>query len=92
MSNEWLVGWLFLRIYVALAIFQPYRDWKQEITNLWNRSGEAGNRTLAACSTSQELNHYATADRVQWMEFEGILYCACPSVFKSLTLIKTFEP
>ena len=29
----WLVGWLVvLRIYVALAVFQPYRD--LEITNL----------------------------------------------------------
>ena len=40
--------------FVALTIFQPYRDleagdnhiatWKQEITNLWNRSDETGNR------------------------------------------------
>ena len=34
-----------LRIYAILAIFQPYHNWKQEISNLWNCSGEAGNRT-----------------------------------------------
>ena len=34
-----------LRIYVASAAFQPYCDLKQEIVNLSNSSGEAGNRT-----------------------------------------------
>ena len=29
--------------------------------NFWDRSGENGNRTLAACSASQELNHYTIA-------------------------------
>ena len=31
---DWLVGWLFFRINVDLAIVQLYLDWKQEITNL----------------------------------------------------------
>ena len=45
--NYKLIGSLVvLSIYVALAVFQPYRDLKQEITNLWNRSGETGNRSL----------------------------------------------
>ena len=31
----WLIGWLgFFMIYVALAIFQPYRDLEAEINNL----------------------------------------------------------
>ena len=45
----WLVarGWLDVsRIYVALAIFQPYRDLEVgDTTSLWTRSGETGNRT-----------------------------------------------
>ena len=32
-------------IYVALTIFQWYRDLEQEMTSLWYRGGEAGNRT-----------------------------------------------
>ena len=35
-----------LRIYVALAVFSHIATWKQEITNLWNSSGETGNWTL----------------------------------------------
>ena len=28
-SDPWMVGWLVvLRIYVALAVFQPYREWE----------------------------------------------------------------
>ena len=34
-GGGWLVGWLVvMRIYVALAIFQAYRDLEQELTNL----------------------------------------------------------
>ena len=40
--HSWLVA---LRIYIAWAIFQPYRNSKQEITNLWNCSGETRNLT-----------------------------------------------
>ena len=38
---------VLLRIYVALAIFQPYRDLEagDNLTYLWNSSGETGNRT-----------------------------------------------
>ena len=57
-----LIGWLVFRIYVVLAIFQPYRDLEagDNKTNLWNFSGEAGNRT-PSCSACQKLNHYTTA-------------------------------
>ena len=46
-SQIWLLG-LVLRIYVAISIFQPYRD-------LEARDNQS------SCSTSQELNHYTTA-------------------------------
>ena len=55
-----MVCWfVVLRIYIALAIFQPH-CYSEKGANLWNRSGVAGNRTQAACSARQELNHYTT--------------------------------
>ena len=39
------------------------------MTNLWNRSGETGNRTRTSCSSSQELDRYATA--APWEEREN---------------------
>ena len=58
---DWLVVWLVvLRIYVALALFQPYRDLEAG-DNQSLKSGKAGNRTRTSCSASQELNHSATA-------------------------------
>ena len=42
-------------------ISAPYCDLKQEIYNLWNHSGDTGNRTPNLCSTSQEFYHYTTA-------------------------------
>ena len=41
--------------------FRHIATWKQEITNLWNSSGETGNRTRTHCSASQELNHSTIA-------------------------------
>ena len=50
-----LCGWfVVLRIYVVLAIFQPYRDLEAGD----NRSSETGSRTRTSCSRSQELNQY----------------------------------
>ena len=41
--------------------FSHIATWKQEITNMWNRSGETGSRTRTSCSAIQELSHYTTA-------------------------------
>ena len=57
-----LVGWLVvLMIYVALAVFRPYRDLEagdnQYLKFKW-RGGESNPRT--SCFATQELNHSAT--------------------------------
>ena len=50
---DWLV---VLRIYVALAIFQPYRDLEAgEIV-----AARLGIEPRTNCSESQEFNHYTT--------------------------------
>ena len=40
------VGWLYWGFTSLQRYFNHIATWKQEITNLWNSSGEAGNRTL----------------------------------------------
>ena len=58
-----LVGWLVvLRIYVDLAIFQPYFDLEAgENQSLTIRVARPGIEPWSSCSASQELNHSATA-------------------------------
>ena len=62
MSVGWFVGWLVvLRIYVALAIFQPYRDLEAgDNQSLKIQVARPGIEPLSSCSASQELNHSAT--------------------------------
>ena len=58
-----LVGWLVvLRIYVVLAVFQSYRDFEAG-DNPYQKIQVArpGIEPQSSCSTSQELNHWATA-------------------------------
>ena len=54
-----IFGWLLVvfRIYVASAVFQPYR----ELEAGDNQSLEFEWRDQASCSASQKLNHSATA-------------------------------
>ena len=62
-SRTWLVGWLvILRIYVALAVFQPYRDLEGgDNQSLKIQVAGPGIEPRTSCSASQELNHSATA-------------------------------
>ena len=58
----WLVGWLFLRINVDLAIFQPYLDLEAgDNQSLKIQVARPGIEPRSSCSASQELNHSATA-------------------------------
>ena len=58
-----LAGWLVvLRIYVASAVFQPYRDLKSgDNQSLKIRVARPGIEPRSSCSASQKLNHSATA-------------------------------
>ena len=58
-----LVGWLDeLRIYVALAVFQPYLDLEAgDNQSLKIQVARPGIEPRSSCSASQELNHSATA-------------------------------
>ena len=61
--NEKSIGWLVvLRIYVALAVFQPYRDLeagnKQSLKIQVTRPGI---EPRISCSVCQKLNHSTTA-------------------------------
>ena len=57
-----LFGWLFLRINVDLAIFQPYLDLEAgDNQSLKIQVARLGIETRSSCSASQELNHSATA-------------------------------
>ena len=38
-------GWLFWGFTSLQQFFSHIATWNQEITNLWNRSGETGNQT-----------------------------------------------
>ena len=51
-----------LRIYVALAVFQPYRDLEAgDNQSLKIQVARRGIEPRTSCSASQELNHSATA-------------------------------
>ena len=57
-----LVWFGFLRIYVDLAIFQPYLDLEAgDNQSLKIRVARPGIEPQSSCSASQELNHSATA-------------------------------
>ena len=58
-----LVGWLVvLRIYVASAVFQPYRDLEVgDNQSLKIQVAKPAIEPRSSCSASQELNHSATA-------------------------------
>ena len=58
-----LVGWLIvLRIYVASAVFQPYRDLEAGVNqSLKIQVARRGIEPRSSCFASQELNHSATA-------------------------------
>ena len=58
------VGWFVgcLRTYVASAVFQPYRDLEAgDNQSLKIQVARPGIVPRSSCSTSQELNHSATA-------------------------------
>ena len=57
------VGWLVvLRIYVASAVFQPYRDLEAgDNQSLKIQVARPGIEQQTSCSANQELNHSATA-------------------------------
>ena len=55
-------GWLFWRINVDLAIFQPYLDLEAgDNQSLKIQVARPGIEPRSSCSASQELNHSATA-------------------------------
>ena len=64
-----IVGWLVvLRIYVALAIFQPYRDLEAEDNqSLKIQVARPGIEPRSSYSARQELNHSATATNPFWL-------------------------
>ena len=58
-------GLFFLRIYVDLAVFQPYLDLEAgDNQSLKIQVARRGIEPRSSCSASQELNHSATA--AQW--------------------------
>ena len=57
-----LVFFGFLRIYVDLAVFQPYLDLEAgDNQSLKIQVARPGIEPRSSCSASQELNHSATA-------------------------------
>ena len=61
-SDFGLVWFGLLRIYVALAVFQPYRDLEAgDNQSLKIQVARRGMEPRTSCSASQELNHSATA-------------------------------
>ena len=58
----WFRWFGLLRIYVALAVFQPYRDLEAgDNQSLKIQVARRGIEPRTSCSASQELNHSATA-------------------------------
>ena len=60
----WIIhfGLVFLRIYVDLAVFQPYLDLEAgDNQSLKIQVARPGIEPRSSCSASQELNHSATA-------------------------------
>ena len=67
-----------LRIYVASAVFQPYRDLEAGNNQSLNiQVAKPGIEPRSSCSASQELNHSATAAPetfVKHSQFPGYSY------------------
>ena len=53
-----MIGWLFLRIYVNLEIFHPYRDFEAGSNQSEIVAARSGIEPRTSCSASQELNYY----------------------------------
>ena len=51
--------------------------WKQEITNLWNRSGEIGNRIPGSCSASKNLTTSPSLFQSAWQHHSISVNHAC---------------
>ena len=61
-----LVWFGFLRIYVDLAVFQPYLDLEAgDNQSLKIQVARRGIEPRSSCSASQELNHSATATPIR---------------------------
>ena len=59
--NDFWFGLVFFRIYVDLAIFQPYLDLEAgDNQSLKIQVARPGIESRSSCSASQELNHSAT--------------------------------
>ena len=66
---QYVVGWLFLRINVDLAIFQPYLDLEAgDNQSLKIQVVRPGIKPRSSCSSSQELNHSVTAAPWKYMK------------------------
>ena len=57
-----------LRIYVALKIFQPYRDLGAGDNQSLIRSGDSGIELRTSSSVSQEFNYYSTTVSIMLRE------------------------
>ena len=72
-SKEWFG---FLRIYVDLAVFQPYLDLEAgDNQSLKIQVARRGIEPRSSCSASQELNHSATAAPSSSKENVGKSFC-----------------
>ena len=90
-----LVWFGFLRIYVDLAVFQPYLDLEAgDNQSLKIQVARPGIEPRSSCSASQELNHSATA-APSWYGIEGLakrnVYVKYESPSRPL-LVKTLWP
>ena len=70
-SESLMFGWLVvLRIYVASAVFQPYRDLEAgDNQSLKIQVTRPGIEPRSSCSASQELNHSATTAPSESLKF-----------------------
>ena len=91
--NSWiyLVGWLVeLRMYVALAVFQPYHDLKagdNQSLNFKLRGGESNPRLLAPQAKSLTNR----PPPLPWIYFENRLIVLIELMLK-LNIVSTFKP
>ena len=69
-----VVGWLVvLRIYVALAIYQPYRDLGVKSLKSKRRGQESNPGALAPQAKSLTTNHYTTAAPGKCVNRKGLI-------------------
>ena len=85
-----LVG--LLRIYVALAVFQPYRDLEAgDNQSLKIQVARRGIEPRTSCSASQELSHSATAAPTHLICSIGIGWKCCQLSVMFLSFLYTNE-